>query len=793
MKPRRTSLFMLAAGLLGTLCALQLLALWRAPEAWFPASVAVTLKPGEAIVLGQRELAAPQADISHLALRRDDDGRWWARNASAGKLVVLERDSGERRMGSTALRADQQFRLGGALFQVDTASDRKIEFSQDGRRWSYDGATLLRNGSPQAPCPEARLATRALAWWNRWAPRALTLARPLTFGGNLYCDNRLGIDYVAFGSATLARSKGQLLLSSSAGGAERTPLMLGAGAVAADLAQREEALADVNALIVGHTRLPLQIDGDRLTLSPSRHVALFPEARVQLPPQVEWRWQRRALWALPAGAAWWIALGLCGALAAAGAAAWQRGTWPFVREAGMRLRAAAAGSALLAIAGIASLVLQRGGTPPGAGISILLGCGALWACLALPGRLTLVTAAGVLLLAIGLLAQLELGLGAMESSWLRHFQKTVALLAVGLGVGAHLRLRGRAGAPMPQTRLEWLLAALAGAALLALLLQVLFGDETGVFDLQPVEFAKLALTALTAHCIAVGMGWHGALPERTRPMLRWFRLAAPALLFIALLGLALVQVDDYSPLILLLVWSMVMAFSYSVAARKHLATAALLCVGCAAAAGVAWLRLTGVDGIAQWGFYADRFLVWLDPAQHPHTGQQLLLGARAIAEGAWWGSDRLLGLSTLGQAAGDALRVPAVQDDFAPSFFMNRHGLAGALILWSLQALFLVGLLQTAARAYLASRDARDFRHAWLGRFRCFALCGGAAFVLGHFLLSWGTNLAIFPIMGQPMSFLSAGGSHLLFFICPLLAFSAISAQSLEENRSCRSTSNTKF
>jgi cell division protein FtsW len=24
--------------------------------------------------------------------------------------------------------------------------------------------------------------------------------------------------------------------------------------------------------------------------------------------------------------------------------------------------------------------------------------------------------------------------------------------------------------------------------------------------------------------------------------------------------------------------------------------------------------------------------------------------------------------------------------------------------------------------------------------------------------------------MGQPMSFLSAGGSHLLFFICPLLA-----------------------
>ncbi|UUZ54768.1 hypothetical protein LP419_01620 [Massilia sp. H-1] len=86
----------------------------------------------------------------------------------------------------------------------------------------------------------------------------------------------------------------------------------------------------------------------------------------------------------------------------------------------------------------------------------------------------------------------------------------------------------------------------------------------------------------------------------------------------------------------------------------------------------------------------------------------------------------------------------------------------------------------------------RDFRQAWLWRFRCFVLCGGAAFVLGHLLLSWGTNLAIFPIMGQPMSFLSAGGSHLLFFICPLLAFHAVCAQSLEEKSSCRSMSNTK-
>jgi cell division protein FtsW len=324
----------------------------------------------------------------------------------------------------------------------------------------------------------------------------------------------------------------------------------------------------------------------------------------------------------------------------------------------------------------------------------------------------------------------------------------------------------------------------------------MWGDETGVFDLQPVELAKLALTALTAHCLALRMGWDE--PGRRRPSqaLRWLRLIAPALLFLALLGLALVQVDDYSPLILLLVWSMAMAFAYALAARKRVLAVLLAAVALSAIAAIAVVRGAGADGMAQWpltaNFYADRFQVWLAPATHPHTGQQLLLGARAIADGGWWGADSMLGLRSLGLPAGSAVNIPAVQDDFAPSFFLNRHGLLGALLLWTAQAALLAGIVHVAARAYASAALARNFRQAWLGRFRYFALCGGAAFVFGHLLLSWGTNLAIFPIMGQPMSFLSAGGSHLLFFLSPLLAFCAISAQSLEENESCRSTSNMK-
>ena len=426
------------------------------------------------------------------------------------------------------------------------------------------------------------------------------------------------------------------------------------------------------------------------------------------------------------------------------------------------------------------LLLQRGGTAPGITLCLLLE----WATLSyvLRGRCSLAVGAAVLLLAAGLLAQLELGLGALESSWLRHFQKSVALLAIGVGMLFQLR-----PGTLSPARLEWLLAGLAACALLALGLQVALGSETGVFDIQPVEFAKTALTALSAHCLAIGIGWHQQHTAR-----RWLYLAAPALLFGALLGVALVQVDDFSPLILLAVWSVAMSLAYALAARKWALGTAVVALGVLAAAGIGYLHGGGVLQVAQWGFYADRFMVWIDPARHPHTGQQLLLGAHAIGAGGWFGSDGWLGLASLGQEAGAVMHVPQVQDDFAASFFLNRHGLAGALALWTLQALFLAGLLSGAARALAAAGAARDFRHAWQGRFHCFVLCGGAAFVFGHFLLSWGTNLAILPIMGQPMSFLSAGGSHLLFFICPLLAFCAISAQSFEEKPSCQSMSSTK-
>ncbi len=786
----------LTFAVLAALCGLQALALLRAPAAWLPAAITVNLAPGEAITLGQHELAAPQSDRNHLSLRRDTQDGWTLRNLSATRQVILLREGSEQRMGSTPLSGGKRFQIDSALFDVRGADAGSVTFARDGHEWRYDGAVLYRDGHQQANCPESHVASKLLSLWNRAMPGVLTISRPLSFGGNLYCDNRLGLAQVTPGAAQIARSNGGLQLSAGNPDGDRAAVLVHSAGAQTDLRKQEASLAGVKAIVVGHTRFQLNADGGQLTLHPSRHVSLFNAPDLKLPEHVTWQWQQRALWDGAQSKSLWAGLAASLACMAASLAlsARRHGHSGRADRSAGKARAGdigrAEGAAMLLAAsgvlvcGVIALVAQRAGYAPSAASSMLLAACALLLWLALPGRLTLLTAAGVVLLAAGLLSQLELGLGAPESSWLRYYQKSAAMLAIGAGLGGLLRLwaqrQAAHGAHLQQRSIEWLLALFAAVALAALAAQVLWGDETGVFDLQPVELAKLALTALTAHCLALRFNWHAGPQKLSEHGARWLQLIAPALLFLALLGLSLVQVDDFSPLILLLIWSTVMAFAYALAARNRKLASSLVALTLTAAGAIVYLRCVGTDDLIRWGFYADRFLVWLNPAEHPHTGQQLLLGARAISDGGWLGADHWLGLRSLGMAAGGAVQIPAVQDDFAASFLLNRHGLVGGLLLWVAQAAFLAGIAFTAARAYQAGAAARDFRHAWSGRFRYFALCGGGAFVLGHFLLSWGTNLAIFPIMGQPMSFLSAGGSHLLFFLCPLLAFSAISAQSLE-------------
>ncbi|TWI43727.1 cell division protein FtsW [Pseudoduganella flava] len=784
----RRPLVPLLVPLLAALFGLQLFALLRAPAMWLPASIAVRLTPGASVTLGGAELAAVQADASRVVLGRRPDGGWTLRATGAGRPPLLRRDGSEVRPGTVPVASLRTFRIGAQAFTVRQADDRTIAFTDGRAQWRYDGATVHRDGVAQPSCPDAPLAATVAALWNRIVPPALTIARPLVFGGNLHCGNRIGLADVDAGSAQVTRGAAGLQLTAAPGSA--VPVLAGG----ANLRDDERPLAGVQALTLGRTRYGVAVDGGALTLTPARRIALYAVPENKLPPQVAWDWRQRTLW--QGSPFTWtltvLAAVLLGAIARlAPRPGRRRGNilHPVhdLREerrlrsrlhsriaplAGL-LRGPAAAAVLLA--GTAALLAQRGGDPPSAGCALLLAAAAIGTWLVQPGRVSAGAGAALLLIAAGLLCQLDLGLGGLDTDWLRYYRKTAALLAAGSGAIALWRQYG-AGVLASQRRIEWLLLGAAGCALLLLAAQVLWGDETGVFDMQPVEPAKLVLTLLTAHCLALRMGWRADHREQPGHGARWLRLIAPALLFLALLGAALVQVDDYSPLILLALWTGAMAFAYALAARRWLAAALLASVALAGIAGVAALREAGPDGLPS-SFYADRFQVWLEPARHPHTGQQLQQGAAAIAAGGWLGADGLLGVVSLGQAGGGVMALPAVQDDFAPSFLLHRHGLAAALVLWAAQAALVAGLVHAAVGRARAGAEARGFRHAWLLRLQAFTLCGGAAFVAGHLLLSWGTNLAILPVMGQPMSFLSAGGSHLLFFLLPLLGIHAAATQ----------------
>ena len=767
-----------AALALAFLCALQLLAVLLAPPRYLPGAIAVRLSPGESVTLGRAELAAPRAAAQQFTLRRDAAGRWWLRNTSPAQAAVLVRPDQRLHTGSIMLAAGQRLQAGATMFEVAASGAERVVLRGAGHTWEYDGALLLRDGEPLPGCPDAGMSARLAGSWNRVAPGALAWRRPLAFGGHLYCGNRLAVTGLDTGSLTLARDASAVLALHVRG---PQPVLLHDGARLIDIAQREHALDGVGTIAVGRTRFAVSLDTDVLRLQPAGQVELFAEPKAELPPGLHWTWSERTLWRFPppSTVAGSIALGVL-LLAGGTALRLQR----LLR--GAAAPAWLAACAALPAAAVLLLVMQRTGTPPGAGWPLLLAWGALWHALLWMRRPPLLGVVAVLLLGAGLLVQLELGLGARDTSWLRHVETSCVLLAAGLPLGL-LLLGGLARGALSRAGTEWLLVALALAALAGLLLQVAFGNETGVFEVQPVEFAKLALAALSAHCLALATGAGAAARRGWRD---WLRVLAPALLFVLMLAVALVQVDDYSPLVLLLAWAAVtfLAWCLATGRRRRAAFAGGLC--CALLGAAAALQSIGPDLAGD--FYAERFQVWADPGAHPHTGRQMLLGARAVAEGGWLGADGLLGMASLGGPAGEALRIPAVQDDFAPAFLLNRHGLLGGLLLWALQAALLAALLHAAATAWQASATSGDFRRAWLGRFQCFLLAGGAAFLAGHFLLSWGTNLALLPIMGQPMSFLSSGGSHLLFFICPLLAFGMASVQSFEENPSCRSTSNTK-
>lgn len=727
----------------------------------FVSEIEVTLTPGGELVLGRVELGAPAADGHHVRIARDrDDGRWWLTNVAQHRAVdTVRRDGVRERMRRWPVEAGRVLavRIGQAAFAFQHGEDGTALRISDrhGNAWHYDGLRLRgQNGAILAACPDETLSERwahRFRWiWNAAVPASLKLRTSLKIGGGASCGTFLTQHDLPADAARIdwdPRAHRWVLRGSELPATQICQLPCRAPEQTLHL--QALALDEIRQITLGRTTHAVELSDDSSHLllraagrnawvgdeDPPVHDAL----QRSIKPFELWRWAAPISAALAAGLAL-LATGL-----AAAAVRWQ---WPRVSGPDAILRCAGTALAILAVA------FHLAGESIGIGYGLgLLSIAALsvGTFVSVRGPAAIAIAAAVALLLWGQIAHLQLGVLASDTGGLRFYRSGLGLSTVSLGLMlAHQGwLQSRFSSPLG----ERLALVVAVGALSLLVLQARFGSEAGVFGLQPVELAKLALVLLVAILAARAIEFERI--DSTLANHAFWLAGMVAALFAALVATGLLLVRDLSPLLLMAMFATGGFLALASASRRY----SVLALGMATLLGAAlwWFQASGFEIAKDHGIYAERFDIWQNPALHPHTGQQFL---RAIA---------LLQASE-SEGLPDPWRVPAIHDDFMPSFFIAHFGTHAGFGLVALQVAMIIATLGAANRllAALPANDAEDRRQ---GHFLFFALWGMAAFLAGHMIVSWGTNLGFTPIMGQPMPLLSAGGSVLIFLLTPFLVF----------------------
>lgn len=768
----------LVAALLGLLvCALWLM--WAAiPPRLTLQQATLRLAPGEAAVLGRHAVAAPAADLQHIRISRDQAGSWWLQNVSPSRALEVRRSDRDELLRTVPLQEAQALALAGTTWWVKPLNGAlMLQRPSVDEQWAYDGALLQGvDGKPQPACSDAGFASRWRHRWNGSVPAALRWPAPLRWGGTARCGNHLPSPGLQPGALQVLRRDGAYFLQGQAAATRQVCLQGQAADVCAtghSLYEQATPLLGVSHMVAGRTRFAVSVQGDLLSLRPVRRAGWLPAdaqapvvkvsapfgaaVSAGVPPVLRWQLTAASAWRWPSAMPPTLAAALAFALAVVVALVAHVRRWGLRPVAGLAL-----GLSLVLSAASVWAFLQ--GTALGDGWSLALVSLALVSVAVLPvrtGWAWLSQALVALMVLAGLALQLQLAAQSLDSGGWAYVQKTAAMAAMGLWAAQALAwwLQGLGSRntrlqPPGVTTLELALVVPALVALVLLALQTLFGAEEGVFGIQPVELAKLALVLLGAHALALRMEW--ARQGGWRRWALWLRMVLPVALFLALGATALLLLNDYSPLLLMLGWLVGATLAWCLAAGSWSAGLLVLLALLAAVQGIAWVQGEGLAWLQAHGFYGDRFAVWLDLLRHPHSGEQVLRAIKVAVLGGWWGDP-----------LAPAWRVPAVQDDMAPAFFTGRFGVAAAVALLLVQLAYVGCLLMLGWQALVAAGPG-DFRRRWGLRLVFFAAWGGAALFASHLVLSWGTNTGALPVMGQPMPLLSAGGSVMAMLIAPL-------------------------
>jgi cell division protein FtsW len=412
--------------------------------------------------------------------------------------------------------------------------------------------------------------------------------------------------------------------------------------------------------------------------------------------------------------------------------------------------------------------------------------GGIWVC-------------AVVLAWLGLLVLLQLAAGADTTRWLRHPLRHAVMLSVTASCVSLLCMAPIRSLWSMMTNfatnetacwqiIRWLSVVVV---LTPLLIQFFYGQEEGLFGLfQPSELAKLFLVVL-AGFVAMHLrelrrksspGFEAAPFHYVQALMRLL-LFGVAAVFVVLIG-----VRDLSPVLILvtflLYWSWESARGPREGERSNFAVrGAVLAVVLCIIGLFTWVYTTPTiipDRLPLLGVLhkPDRLLVWSNPDLYPHSGAQVLQSMRLVAQGGWTGAaDSWFGLN------GRVNWLPAVQDDFIGAFFLHKFGTFFGIALVCVQMTYLVMVFRATRKLESWAVSVRNYRFRLTGTFMLFVLLGLAWMHLTQWGISWANVLGLLPVMGQPMTWISAGNSHVLCIALPLL-LGALAASWVAEEHS---------
>ncbi len=349
---------------------------------------------------------------------------------------------------------------------------------------------------------------------------------------------------------------------------------------------------------------------------------------------------------------------------------------------------------------------------------------------------------GTVAVGLGVLALLVLGAVA----WLRTRRGLRPLRGDGI-------FRWLDGPEGDGSRSRWLYA-LAVAGLVA---QLPFGEAgialPGLGSVQPIELARGLLVVYLAYWTSRALEEKQARRRGPEGLSARWAYMAHTVPILVVLGLCY-GLHDISPILVFVVF---MAVLYALALmrpsvtlwplrelKQHLAVDLLLVASVLLGAG--FLLLGDPDGTV-----ARRLQVWWDPWSQTAEAYQSMTALWASASGGIWGQ---------GWTGANGVLPPAVRDDFILALLAAR---GGAVAVTLVAVTFGLMLASGSASVRRDGSPAGAERRGLLAGAMLWMLVIQAAVVLG-------SATGGLPVMGQPLPFVAAAGSHLLLFCLPAVA-----------------------